>query len=415
MVSYPVDQLWNANGGLGSIAAAAAAIGASMMAIGWMAASFLQDERLKAWTKTELLKVGFSIVLVIAALAFFSTGATEKALFELTKFPAYMGDDMWGANHLLVCGSGEARLPPCHVMLGIDYFDTIYKTARNLNRENFVVYSNIAMLVNSNINFRGWIDPWTSSGVNPFIALSIPSDTMGIAFDLIIKTMMVTRFMEFVLDLSSAIIFPTFLLLGIILRMFFFSRKLGGIMVAIALALYLVLPAYFAMMDYVFFKMTGGWDASKVVLANSMDASHGFEGTGTVGEDENARDRFDENGQLREGQEMRLQTEVEGGEEGMLNALERIRHTVLESVGRGIVKSFSLAIFSYDAATGLFGAENENDPLLGFGGMLDNVAVLIVYGIVVPFIGLMLMLASIKVFSPLIGGDVEIAGISRLL
>jgi len=38
-----------------------------------------------------------------------------------------------------------------------------------------------------------------------------------------------------------------------------------------------------------------------------------------------------------------------------------------------------------------------------------------VYAIIVPFLGLMIMLASIKVFSPLIGGDVEIAGISRLL
>lgn len=402
--TYPVQCLWE-DGGLWAVAAGAAMLGAAMMAIGWMASSFLQDERLKAWTKTELLKVGFSLVLVLAALAFFSSGATEKALYEITRLPVFFGDSAWGANHALVCGANAGRLPPCHVMLGIDYFDTIYKSAKQFNKENFVIYSNIAMLVNSNINFRGWLDPWTSSGVNPLIFLSIPSDTVGIVFDLTIKTMIVTRFIEYVLDFSAAIIFPTFLLLGIILRMFFFSRKLGGVMVAIALALYLVLPAYFAMMDYVFFKMTGGWDASKKVLESGINAEHGFDpnGSGRAEEGVDANDFFESDGSVKEGMKINLQTEIPGGSEGALRMLNSLRKNVLESVWAGSGGPITQMLFQ------------ARDPMLGFGGMIDNLAVLMVYGIIAPFIGLMLMLASIKVFSPLIGGDVEIAGISRLL
>ena len=55
--------------------------------------------------------------------------------------------------------------------------------------------------------------------------------------------MMVTRFLEFIVDLSYAVLFPTMLVLGLVLRMFFFSRKLGGMLVALALALIFVRAA----------------------------------------------------------------------------------------------------------------------------------------------------------------------------
>jgi len=419
-IQYPLGALWQ-NGGLGSFAAAGAALGVAMMAIGWMAASFLQDERLKAWTKTELLKVGFSIILVSAALALFSSGAIENALFELTRISVDPAADAgWLQNHVLVCGvgGGEALMPPCHVRLAIDYLDTLYKTAKNFNRENFMVYSNFAMLSNINMSFRGWLDFFPMGGFNPFIALSIPSDTVAIAFDLTIKMMMATRFLEFLVDISYSVLFPTFLILGLVLRMFFFSRKLGGMLVALALALYLVLPTYFAMMDYVLYKMTGGWasdgsDDGKIILGNSMNASVGeidvFNTTRLEKFETNVQDEFfNPDGTVKDEKKIELNMCSEEGDAGGQNL--GILGTASRTIGSSVTKGFVHAMaFMKPSSTW------ESDPLLGPNGTLDITATLLVYAIVVPFLGLMIMLASIKVFSPLIGGDVEIAGISRLL
>ncbi|VVB58193.1 Uncharacterised protein [Candidatus Anstonella stagnisolia] len=421
---YPLDVLWQQNG-LGSFAAAGAMIGIAMMAIGWMVAYFLQDERLKAWVKTELLKVGFSVLIIAVALAFFSSGAVEKALYEATFVSMEPADAGWRLNHDIVCGAwdnAKPMLPPCHVRLGLDYLDTLYKTARALNRENFVVYSNFAALSNINTKSQTFMDFFTIAAINPFIALAIPSETIGILFDLVIKMMMATRFLEFLVDLSAAVLFPTFLILGLVLRMFFFSRKLGGMLVALALALYIVLPTYFALMDYVLFKMTGGWVNSgsgsldeKIIMGLRLDAGVGQQadptGSGTVETlpSGSARDEyFDANGQVSKKITANFCTPEDSVSKGQfMGALESTRDGVFSSITKGYVKAFKSATF--------FAHSWENDGLLGPGGALDNVATLMVYTVVVPFLGLMIMLASIKVFSPLIGGDVEIAGISRLL
>ncbi|MCL6089353.1 MAG: hypothetical protein M1530_04305 [Candidatus Marsarchaeota archaeon] len=55
------------------------------------------------------------------------------------------------------------------------------------------------------------------------------------------------------------------------------------------------------------------------------------------------------------------------------------------------------------------------DELLGYNGVIDNVAKIMIFSLIAPFIAIMVMLAFIKVLSPLLGGDVEIAGLTKLI
>ena len=61
------------------------------------------------------------------------------------------------------------------------------------------------------------------------------------------------------------------------------------------------------------------------------------------------------------------------------------------------------------------GQPQENNWVVGNDGVLENTAKLLIYATFIPFIVLMGTIAFIKGLSPLLGGDVEIAGITHLI
>ncbi|MEM4634180.1 MAG: hypothetical protein QW275_03435, partial [Candidatus Anstonellaceae archaeon] len=66
--------------------------------------------------------------------------------------------------------------------------------------------------------------------------------------------------------------------------------------------------------------------------------------------------------------------------------------------------------------TNIFGEIRENNTSrFGTEGPIANLAKLMFFTLFTPFVGLMLTLSAFKVFSPLIGGDVEISLLSRLI
>ncbi len=69
----------------------------------------------------------------------------------------------------------------------------------------------------------------------------------------------------------------------------------------------------------------------------------------------------------------------------------------------------------YDGYVKGFWIALGNDELLGFNGVIDNLAKILIFSLVAPFIAIMVSLASAKVLSPMLGGDVEIAGLTRLI
>ena len=53
--------------------------------------------------------------------------------------------------------------------------------------------------------------------------------------------------------------------------------------------------------------------------------------------------------------------------------------------------------------------------ILGKNGPVDNLAKLLVFSLLAPFFAIMISLSSVKVMAPLLGGDAEIAGLTRLI
>ena len=63
----------------------------------------------------------------------------------------------------------------------------------------------------------------------------------------------------------------------------------------------------------------------------------------------------------------------------------------------------------------MLGVPKENNWVVGENGVLENTAKLLIYSTFVPFIALMATISFVKGLSPLLGGDVEIAGITHLI
>jgi hypothetical protein len=68
----------------------------------------------------------------------------------------------------------------------------------------------------------------------------------GLVFDWAIKIMMVTKFQEIMLSFIAKALFPALFVVGAILRTFSFTRRLGGLLLAMAIALYFIYPAFYA-------------------------------------------------------------------------------------------------------------------------------------------------------------------------
>ena len=73
------------------------------------------------------------------------------------------------------------------------------------------------------------------------------------------------------------------------------------------------------------------------------------------------------------------------------------------------------AAYQAISATPMAAHDIETEARFAPDGPLSNLAMLMVFTVVTPFLALMTVLASFKYFSPLIGGDVELSLLSRLI
>jgi hypothetical protein len=67
-----------------------------------------------------------------------------------------------------------------------------------------------------------------------------------ITFDWAMKIMTITKFQEVMLRFIAVALFPALFVIGAILRTFTFTRRLGGLLLAMAIALYFIFPSFYA-------------------------------------------------------------------------------------------------------------------------------------------------------------------------
>ncbi len=257
---------------------------------------------------------------------------------------------------------------PCHFYLARSYLGYNYERIVGVARQVVKMYATLTWLdyVSEGffINVMGVVFGIQIS-TQPFTGLSIIYHSLGTCFEFMVKAMMSIKFQEMALLYIQNGVFPIFLIGGVILRSIWFLRKLGGLMIAIAIATYTLFPLLYVLAWYTI-------DSSTMTMQINADL-------------------------------------VPSG----------VIRTPLLPFGRT-----NLDIEDDEFKDLLFTHYNEaDDPATPYDdreepasvGLLDLSAGLLLPALALPLLNIFITIAFIKTLSAALGGDIEIAGLTRIL
>ena len=370
-----------------------------LLSIGYMASVVLSDEKLNAWVKKEVGQVFFSAIILVVTISL--VASLDPMLKNVSKADGITTQNWQGYVNTVCCDAVTpgncmvVRNRACHIELATDYLQFLYDTLRQDAVTYLDNYWNYGFLSNLSFNVSFLLDE-KSGGLEltPFAGLSMAADYFSMLFELAVKMMMLVRAQQIFLDYIWYAIFPVFLSMGLILRLLYFTRKLGGLLIAIAICAYVVFPMFYVASSAILFQFLGGnhtsWPASGLVYSEAqapLPSGQGSQGTGNSKVDI----------------ELCNQTSQDSGTAALGGYFAQNWKGYMHTGW------FSQVLNFFSGALG--------SPSSGFGpsGPVARMAYIMVFALITPFLALMTTLASVKVVSPLLGGDVEISVLSRLI
>ena len=225
---------WFSDWKLSSITGVAIAI--IIIAVAAMIGHAFNLPEVKAFVDTELMQAVVSVLLVaslIGLVAFFDEVA--RLAIEAGNLP-------------VVCNPNE----PCYISTAKQYLDGIYDSGKEYAKtslQNSFDRQNLASAGYST-QFNVWWLAFGGANMRPNAGESIQAERTSAIFDTVTKLLAGIYAQKYFIELISFGIAPIFLLFGALLRTFFFTRKLGGLMLAIAISLFVVYPLTFAFAWY---------------------------------------------------------------------------------------------------------------------------------------------------------------------
>lgn len=499
---------------------AAIGIGIAICVVSWFYASFAQDDKLKAWVKSEIVQLGYTAVILMGIVAVL--GAVSFVSAELPKLGGVGGGELgqsWGEYVWARCELMNVEpMRPCHIRMAEDYLEILAKSTQAQATSILRYLSFLYPLNTLGISFKAIPAPGGILTVAPLGGLTPVIDTLSFAFNLLMKNLLAIRAQQFFVDLMHLAFFPYLIAAGIFFRAMYFTRKLGGLLIALGVGFYIVLPLMYVFWMAILYSFTGPWginvsgEYDPGEIGRNMlvsDYSFGDVNTGAVMPIAAATsyydpigaeydERLNPKGYLYRGEACangivepweecgeensalvfgtgKTYTELYGesfvcrgeGERCDTNSCRcttddyygrsgNFREDYASSLVRGEYNSAEpgggisvderakiLANLCFsepksqeeiDLAEGIldrtkkawyerllegwgggFARAIPSGFLLGANGTLDNVAKLLIFSLIAPFISLMVALSTVKALSPTFGGDVEIAGLSRLI
>ena len=400
--------------GWNMLAGVVLALVAALLGLGYMASVLLGDEKLKVWVKREVGQLGFSVIILIVIVALI--GPLDAWLqFLIT----YGGSPSWQAYVMSgpCCDPATTACitPPslgaCHIKVARDYLQMLYETAR-LNSISFMSNNMVLSLFgNMQVSFNLVVtESQPAFSISPFAGVSAGADYFMILFDLSAKALMLVRAQQIMLDFLNYPVFGILLSMGLVLRMLYFTRKLGGLLVALALVSYVVFPMFYAISDAILWNFLGGtvqtWSPFGGTY-NYATTPSPFGNQGTIAPTQNQGEVFNPSNQLQFDfcSSVNSGTSTSVSDLSDFNLMRGNFESNWQKIEGGRWYEQLGELFSVGTATGGFGPK----------GPVGTLATLLVLTLVSPFLAFMTLLAAVKVFSPMIGGDVEISVLSRLI
>ncbi len=396
------------------LAGVAVSVVVLLLSLGYMVAVFMRDDKLKAWVAKELGQVFFSVVIIVAAVALVGSLDTWLHIVSLAGSPEWQTY----VNNGVCCQPGQPCVVPaasqirgraCHIELATDYLQILYETTRHSASTYLSNYGWFAFLSRLSVSTAIVMKFLASLSMSPFAGLELAAEFFSLLFDLAIKTMFLLRAQQMFLDFLWFPFFPVMISMGLVLRTIYFTRKLGGLLIALSLALYVVFPMFYVMSSAILWGFMHHAPGTSWDHFGNTYSENGAGGQALptfsnqqIAPQQRAKDTFAEDLKVD-----LCGTASTGEKDAMSAAMDEVRGNYAAFEGGkwySQVLSFLL---------------NVSDPFapsaFGQNGPIATLAIIMVFTLFIPFLALMTSLAAFKALSPLLGGDVEISLLSRLI
>lgn len=356
-VAFASEQVFGVSQNLLIMLGIALAIVAAMLAIAFTFARAFAMRELEAWVKSELGHWLYSLCIV--AFFIIAAGAIETISREQAEgLKAAKGLSIGGYNP----GTGRwngtwpAQCPtPCNVYIARAFLGYAYEQYSRMMKELAKHYAQSLLIESAafgaGFEFVSVIIPSVNFGLDfhfPFWAdRAIYNQTLRTALGWISNALLFIKAQEAFLFYVSSLTGALFAF-GLVLRVAWFTRKLGGLLVALAIGLYAIFPLTYILAWYAV-------DVRTVIAADAFD----FPSTWAV-------------------------------------------LTPAATDPRAV-------LFTQNILQGPQSQTPERP------GLLDGIARAWLIMTFIPAIAVFTLIGFVRHFSPMIGGDVEIAGLTRLI
>lgn len=436
-------------------------ISGALAGIVYMLGNLLLDDKMKTWAKMEFFEVLYSMILLGAILVWVNSFDSitygllhdQSSVFPLTKgyFPTAADPSQY--ELIDICPTDSAsynsltdplvgrtsysvynNIPYCHIRLSIYFLDVIFKELSDSAFTMFQSYMVTSTLADFSINIEFLTDKAGHFTFTPWRGFFTMDNNMKmLGFDFATKLMTITQFQRVLIAFISKAIFPNLFIIGLILRTFAFTRRLGGLLMAIALALFYIYPMFYVfgamVVNSIQYKVAG--HAQHVPVYPAV-ANHLYV-NGTVPLLTGEYDLTDAERQYRNllsesasATRNRFSEGDRSDTDTVAGSIHRLNLDIPETTAELNNRNNALDDATLEKLretgtvfTGEIGKKQFNDNFIKLnfenGGTLDVLARLAFFSMFFSFFGVLATIACVRSLSITLGGDVEIAGLTHLI
>ncbi|MBD3390149.1 hypothetical protein GF415_04340 [Candidatus Micrarchaeota archaeon] len=419
-----VLELWAQWGGLAGVGIMLAVAFAVLV---YLLGSFLNNDRMRAFGRLEVVEAFYSAILLILIFWILATATGAAETLIVGAYPGEIGAAVCGSQYDAYFNDYDGAFP-CHMRTARFYLDQLYAEGKVFNYELLSIHMWYSFMQNIGVSADFHAHSTGSANYSPLGSIfSLPSSIYSYMFEIGMKSMIVIRFQQFLLNFINYSLFPVLLVLGLLLRTFPFSRRLGGLLMAMAISLYFIYPMFYVLGGVIFDNIAmksayysggptvdenGNIKRPSVITSLEFDPEEFYGKVGITDEDADLLPSGDE---------------VPGNNQDDVNLdyLDQLYPEEMEmcrSSDLGVVDGISMIwdwakLFLYEVDfTGLI-ISNESyiDSLISPGGVIDATARFVFFSMFFALLSIFSTVAAIRSLSPLLGGDIELAGLTHLL
>ncbi|MBI5227096.1 hypothetical protein HY988_00775 [Candidatus Micrarchaeota archaeon] len=283
----------------------------------YMIGSMLMNDKIKAWAKMELAELFYSAIILSFAITSLPLvdgvvhgaillmphqgignnpqpspgtlcpGATTATTTYVQQFRAgqipLVNNGIRDYACIDICGDDIAEnqysvyngISSCSVRMGIWHLREVFDETSTFAFNTYIDYIWTSMAAEFTINFETIFEKTGFITFNPWRGFfTMGNNVKSLAFEWAMKILMITKMQEIFLRFIALAIFPSFFVAGTLLRTFTFTRRLGGLMLAIAIALYFIYPTFYAFAGLVMIQLKDNvrddWVSPLNVKANPL-------------------------------------------------------------------------------------------------------------------------------------------------